>query len=312
MPYKLEDRLVVGVASSAVFDLSESDKVFRTKGEEEYRSYQEQHVNDPLPEGISFSFIKRLLSLNDLSESPSDPLIEVVLLSRNDPDTGLRVMNSIKHHGLAITRAIFQQGKSPYAYIDALSISLFLSGNKNDVLEAIKLGFPAGFVMDSKKIDDPADDTLRIAFDFDGVLADDKSEIVMQNSDLAQFHKHETTNVMEPLGGGPLKNFLLRISKLQKAEELKKKSDPSYSNRLRVSIVTARNAPSHERAINTLKSWGVMANDAFFLGGIDKGLVLNVLKPHVFFDDQSGHLESASTVVPSVHIPFGITNQKKS
>jgi len=237
-------------------------------------------------------------------------LIEVVLLSRNDPDTGLRVMNSIKHHGLGITRAIFQQGLSPYDYIPALSISLFLSSNKSDVLEAIAKGFPAGYVMDSKKIDDPEDQTLRIAFDFDGVLADDGAETVMQETkDVSMFHAHETLNVMEPLGGGPLKEFLMKVSRIQRAEEAKRKLDINYKNRLRVSIVTARNAPSHERAINTLKSWGVMANDAFFLGGVEKKLVLNVMRPHIFFDDQSGHLASASEVAPSVHVPFGIANR---
>lgn len=309
MPYELKDRLVVGVASSAMFDLTESDKIFRTDGEEKYRKYQEENKTVPLNPGIAFSFIKRLLSLNDLSAMSEGPLVEVVLLSRNDPDTGLRVMNSIQHHGLGITRAIFQQGLSPYSYIDALSISLFLSSNNSDVLEAIAEGFPAGYVMESKKIDDPNDDTLRIAFDFDGVLADDASETVMQEGNLEKFHSHETANAMEPHGDGPLKNFLVRVSRIQRAEEDRRKLDPSYKNRLRVSIVTARNAPSHERAINILKSWGVMANDAFFLGGVEKKLVLDVLQPHIFFDDQSGHLATASEVVPSAHIPFGITNR---
>ena len=312
MPYELKDRLVVGVASSAMFDLTESDKIFRTEGEDNYRKYQEKNKSAPLDPGIAFSFIKRLLSLNDLSPDGDGPLVEVVLLSRNDPDTGLRVMNSIQHHRLSITRAIFQQGLSPYAYINALSISLFLSGNKSDVLEAIAKGLPAGYVMDSKKIDDPNDNTLRIAFDFDGVIADDASETVMQHGNLSQFHAHETANAMEPHGDGPLKNFLVRISKIQRAEEERRKTDSSYKNRLRVSIVTARNAPSHERAINTLKSWGVMANDAFFLGGVEKKLVLDVLQPHIFFDDQSNHLVTASEVAPSVHIPFGITNKPRA
>ncbi|MEO7065388.1 MAG: 5'-nucleotidase [Rhodanobacter sp.] len=309
MPYELKDRLVVGVASSAMFDLTESDGVFRTDGEEKYRKYQETNKAVPLAPGMAFSFIKRLLSLNDLSAEAEGPLVEVVLLSRNDPDTGLRVMNSIHHHGLDISRAIFQQGISPYAYIKALNISLFLSSNRSDVLEAIAKDLPAGYVMDSKKIDDPSDNTLRIAFDFDGVLADDSSETVMQKSDLEHFHTHETANAMQPHGDGPLKNFLVRISKIQRAEEDRRKADPMYKNRLRVSIVTARNAPSHERAINTLKSWGVMANDAFFLGGVEKRLVLDVLQPHIFFDDQAVHLKTASEVAPSVHIPFGITNQ---
>jgi 5'-nucleotidase len=310
MPYDLENRLVIGVASSAMFDLSESDAIFRSKGEEEYRKFQEAHLNDPLPKGMAFSFVKRLLSLNDLSIDPeNDPLVEIVLLSKNDPDTGLRVMKSIAHYDIRMTRAIFMQGQAPYEYIPALNISLFLSGNQADVAAAIKAQFPAGQILDSTIVDDEDDANLRIAFDFDGVLADDESETVMHNTnDLAQFHKHEVRNEMQPHSPGPLKEFLVRISKIQSAEEARKKQQPEYRNRLRVSIVTARNAPSHARALTTLKSWGVMVNDAFFLGGIEKGKVLSVLRPHIFFDDQSGHLKSASSVVPSVHIPFGIRN----
>lgn len=309
MPYELGNRLVIGVASSAMFDLTESDNVFRTEGEEEYRKYQAKNVDVPLKKGVSFSFVKRLLSLNDLSDNPvEDPLVEVMLLSRNDPDTGLRVMKSIEHHGLPISRAIFMQGKSPYDYIPALNISLFLSGNSTDVKEAISLGFPAGHVMESAIIDEE-DDDLRIAFDFDGVLADDESETIMHNTnDVSKFHEHESKKVLQPHNPGPLKEFLVKVSAIQKIEEQKKQSEPDYVNRLRVSIVTARNAPSHERALNTLKEWGVMTNDAFFLGGVDKQLVLGVLKPHIFFDDQSKHLSSTSSVVPSVHIPFGVKN----
>ncbi|MGV8864232.1 MAG: 5'-nucleotidase [Pseudomonas sp.] len=310
MPYELDNRLVIGVASSAVFDLLESDAVFKSQGEEEYRKFQEKNLDNPLSKGIAYPFIKRLLSLNDLSAGPSDPLVEVVLLSRNDPDTGMRVMKTIEHYGLGMTRAIFMQGKSPHEYIPALNIALFLSGNKSDVEAAIKAGHPAGQVLDSKFNDDEADKTLRIAFDFDGVLAGDEAETVMQSSGLTEFHAYEVKNVMEPHNPGPLKEFMVRMSKIQSVEEAHKKLNPDYKNRIRVSIVTARNAPSHERALNTLKSWGVMANDAFFLGGIDKGKILGVLKPHIFFDDQSGHLKSASAVAPSVHIPFGITNQR--
>lgn len=308
MAYDLEQRLVIGVASSAVFDLRESDAVFRDEGEEEYRKFQERNLDNALPKGIAFPFIKRLLSLNDLSADPSDPLVEVVLLSRNDPDTGLRVMKTIRHYGLNITRAIFMQGRSSYEYIPALNIALFLSSNKADVDGAIQAGYPAGQVLDSQFEDDELDPTLRIAFDFDGVLAGDESETVMHSSGLQEFHAHEVKNVMQPHNPGPLKEFLVKMSRIQSFEEQYRKAHPEYDNRVRVSIVTARNAPSHERALNTLKSWGVMANDAFFLGGIEKGKVLGVLKPHIFFDDQSGHLQSASAVVPSVHIPFGIKN----
>lgn len=310
MTYELDGRLVVGVASSAVFDLAESDAVFRRDGEAKYRQFQEENLNNPLGKGIAFSFVRRLLSLNDLSDDPvEDPVVEVVLLSRNDPDTGLRVMKSIAHHGLQITRAVFMQGKSPSDYIPALNIALFLSANADDVRNAIEKGHPAGQVLSSAVIDDENDHELRIAFDFDGVLADDESESVMQSLNLESFHDHEVKNLMQPHNPGPLKEFLIRIAKIQAAEEAKRRSQPGYVNRLRVSLVTARSAPSHERAINTLKSWGVMPNDAFFLGGIEKLKVLEVMKPHIFFDDQSGHLVKAATVVPSVHIPFGVTNQ---
>ena len=309
MAFELDDRLVIGVASSAVFDLSESDAVFRRDGEAQYRRYQEQHLDVPLGKGIAYPFIKRLLALNDLRGDPEDPLVEVVLLSQNDPDTGMRVMKTIGHYGLNMTRAIFTQGRSPYEYIPALNIALFLSADKQHVDAAIKAGYPAGQVLDSKFDDDESDDNLRIAFDFDGVLAGDESEAVMQSGGLGSFHAHEVINVTQPHNPGPLKEFFVRIARIQAAEEQHKLANPTYENRLRVSIVTARNAPSHERALNTLKSWGVMANDAFFLGGIEKRRVLQVLKPHIFFDDQSGHLKSTSTVVPSVHIPFGVTNR---
>ncbi|QXH44176.1 5'-nucleotidase [Pseudomonas xanthosomatis] len=309
MPFELDDRLVIGVASSAVFDLSESDAVFRRDGEAQYRKYQEQHLDVPLGKGIAYPFIKRLLALNDLRDDPEDPLVEVVLLSQNDPDTGLRVMKTINHYGLNMTRAIFTQGRSPYEYIPALNIALFLSADKQHVDAAIQAGYPAGQVLDSQFDDDESDDNLRIAFDFDGVLAGDESEAVMQAGGLGRFHAHEVKNVAQPHNPGPLKEFFVRIARIQAAEEQYKLANPDYANRLRVSIVTARNAPSHERALNTLKSWGVMANDAFFLGGIEKRRVLQVLKPHIFFDDQSGHLKSTSTVVPSVHVPFGVTNR---
>lgn len=310
MPYELDNRLVIGVASSAVFDLSESDSVFRSEGEEQYRKYQERNLDVALPKGIAYPFIKRLLALNDLNAS--DPLVEVILLSRNDPDTGLRVMKTIEHYGLGMTRAIFTQGRSPYEYIPALNIALFLSGHKPDVEAAISSGHPAGQVLDSNFDDDENETILRIAFDFDGVLAGDESESVMQSDGLTAFHDHEVKNVTQPHNPGPLKELLVRIAKIQSAEESHKQLNPNYENRIRVSIVTARNAPSHERALKTLKSWGVMANDAFFLGGIEKSRILGVLKPHIFFDDQSGHLQSASAVAPSVHIPFGVTNQAKS
>lgn len=306
MPYDLSTRLVIGIASSALFDLSESDAVFREHGEQTYREYQEKNLETPLNPGAAFPFVRRLLSLNDLSEVDSDPLVEVIVLSRNDPDTGLRVMRSIDHHKLWITRAIFMQGKSPYKFMKPLHMSLFLSENEVDVRDAISQGLPAGHVQHSSITDDDVDDDLRVAFDFDGVLAGDESERIFAESDLAGFQAHEQLNLTTPHEAGPLKDLLAKINVIQRIEEARRLADKTYLIRLHVAIVTARNAPGHERAIKSLKEWGVTVNDAFFLGGIEKGPILEMLQPHIYFDDQRLHLTAGS--VPSVHIPFGIRN----
>ncbi|MER6847066.1 5'-nucleotidase [Streptomyces flaveolus] len=307
MAYELEKRLVIGVASSALFDLAEADAVFREQGEEAYRAYQEAHLDDTLGTGVAFPFIRRLLSLNDLS--PDDPLVEVIVLSRNDPDTGLRVMRSIQAHGLPITRAIFMQGRSPYHFMPALNMSLFLSANETDVREAVALGLPAGRVLGPAAADESDDQDLRIAFDFDGVLADDASEQVYQADGIEGFRSHETMNAATPHDPGPLRDFLANVNRLQQREEEQRAKDPDYKLRVHVSLVTARNAPAHERAVRSLKGWGVTVNDAFFLGGIDKSTIMGVLKPHIFFDDQVSHLAGTSRSTPSVHVPFGKMNE---
>jgi 5'-nucleotidase len=310
MAYELSYRLVIGLASSALFDLSESDKIFREQGEEAYRKFQSANENHPFDQGVAFPFIKRLLSVNEIS--PDNPPVEVVLLSRNDPHTGMRVMKSIQYYGLGITRAVFLQGKTPYRYIPALSVNLFLSANEADVNQAIIAGYPAGRVLDSSHADIIDDHELRVAFDFDGVIIDDEAEIIFQQTkDLREFHANETQKAATPHNPGPLKIFFEKLSILQKKEKDKAKTDPAYKPKIRISIVTARNAPSHERVINTIQSWGIMVDEAFFLGGIEKKRVLEVLAPHIFFDDQELHLEQAAKVLPSVHIPFGIANKKQ-
>lgn len=308
MSYQLEDRLVIGIASSALFDLAKSDKVFRTKGVKAYREYQEKRLNKPLKPGVAFPFIKRLLSLNNLAE-PNDPLVEVIVLSKNSPDTGLRVMHSIEHHSLPITRAIFQQGQSPYRFMRALNMSLFLSANAEDVRQAVAETLPSGRVLTSAFVDDDETD-LRIAFDFDGVLADDASERVMKDGGLDRFHQHEIANITTSHNPGPLQDFLKGINRIQNREEEERQVDREYKIRVRVSVVTARNAPSHERAVKSLKQWGLQVNDAFFLGGIDKSKILHTLRPHIFFDDQELNLKSASATVPCVHVPFGVANEQ--
>ena len=308
MPGKLdlERALVVGVASSALFDLSKSDAVFRNEGEEKYRAYQRENLDEVLEPGVAFPFIRRLLDLNDLSED--ERLVEVVILSRNDPETGMRVMRSVQHHGLDITRAIFMQGRSPYRFMEPLRMSLFLSANEDDVREAIGLGFAAGHVV-GPGVDDDGGNDLRIAFDFDGVLATDSAEQVYQKGTLEEYQRTETALADEALPKGPMAGFLGKINHIQRIEDAKHDADPEgYQRRVRVAVVTARSAPAHERAINSIHQWGLRVNDAFFLGGVDKGPILAVLEPHIFFDDQRRNIDTTSHLAPSVHIPFGELN----
>lgn len=309
MPYSLENRLVVGVASSALFDLTDSDAFFQQHSEEEYRQYQDDLIDETLRPGVAFPFIQRLLGLNDL-RSDDDPVVEVIVLSKNDPSTGLRVLRSVQAHKLNISRAVFAQGKAPYDYIGAFDMSLFLSANRADVDAATKLGFPAGHVLPSTAVYDAEDPSLRVAFDFDGVLGGDESERVYKESeDLAQYQKYESDNVSRPLDPGPLKNLLEDLNMIQKLELERKSRENDYVLRLRVSLITARSAPAHERAVRSLREWGVTVNDAFFLGGIEKSKVLEVMHPHIFFDDQTTHLEPASSFVAGVHVPYGVANQ---
>ena len=307
MPYDLSDRLVVGVASSALFDLTESHAYFVEHGEAAYRIYQDERLDDPLQPGDAFPFIQRLLRLNDAR--PGDPLVEVIVLSHNDPDTGLRVMRSIASHKLDISRAVFTQGMSPHPYIAAFEMSLFLSGNRADVDEAIKLGFPAGHVLPSQAEYDEDDRSLTVAFDFDAVLADDESErFYQQSGGLGPYLERESELRLEALGQGLLAPLLADLNKIQSLEEERLSLDPTYKPRLRIALVTARNAPAHERAIHSMRDWGVRVNDAFFLGGIEKAKVLGVMRPHIFFDDQTTHLDGAASVTSGVHIPYGVAN----
>lgn len=305
----LDSCLVVGIASSALFDLQESGAYFKQHGEAAYRQFQDDHLEEPLSKGVAFPFVERLLSLNELDEEQA--LVEVIVLSKNDPTTGLRVMRSLEHHKLPITRAVFTQGQAPYDYIQALGMSLFLSAERKDVDAAIRLGFPAGHVLPSTADYDEKDASVRVAFDFDGVLADDTSERVYKAKGLPTYQKNEAGKRHQALAPGPLQRLLADLNVIQDREETRRKDDPIYRPRLRIALVTARNAPAHERAILSLREWGVRVNDAFFMGGVEKSRVLGVLRPHIFFDDQTTHLDGASDVAVGVHIPYGVANEIK-
>ena len=304
--YPIEKKLVIAVASSALFDLSDSDSVFRKQGEEKYREYQRTHIDDTFKKGVAFPFIRRFLKLN--AAFPERLPVDVVLLSRNDPETGLRIFRSIKKYELDISRAAFMGGKSPYSFIPAFNVSLFLSANPRDIKKAIEAGYPAGTVMPSEIEDDPNDNELRVAFDFDGVLADDASETIFREGGIEAFNAHEIKHSEIPHGPGILSDLFKKLSFMQKLELKKEQEEKDYERIIKTAIVTARAAPTHERVVTTLREWGVSADYTFFLGGMEKHRVLETLKPHIFFDDQRSHLKSSAGKVPMVHIPFGIAN----
>lgn len=308
MPYPIERKLVIAVSSSALFDLSESHAVFIEQGPKAYKEFQENNLDKVLDKGVAFPFIKRFLQINQ--RFPDKTPVEVVLLSRNSAATGKRVFRSIQHYRLDISRAAFMEGKSPYEYIPAFNASLFLSANEQDVQNAIDKGYPAGVVLPSEIVSDDENQDLRIAFDFDGVIADDEAEAVFKGGSLPDFHKYEVANSGIPHKPGPLADLFKKLSFLQKLEDREVERNRDYKRVLTTAIVTARNAPSHERVITTLEHWGVSANEIFFLGGMEKDRILSRLKPHMFFDDQRSHLQSEAGDIPMVHVPFGIANQK--
>lgn len=303
MGLDLNRRLVIGVATSALFDLGESDAVFRARGLDAFRAHQREHLDTPFAPGVAFPMVKRLLGLNAVQ--PDDPPVEVALISRNDAETGRRAFRTVEHYGLPIQRAAFLQGGAPEAFIPAFSCELFLSANEADVRAAIEAGQPAGRVTPSAVLEDDAEDhELRVAFDFDGVLADDSAERVFKSSGVDAFRAHEAENRDTPMSQGPLAPFLARLAWIQRLERAR----AGYAPRLKTAIVTARGAPANERVVSTLESWGLSVDQSFFLGGVEKTEVLKTLRPHVFFDDQRAHLERAAAFLPAVHIPFGVAN----
>lgn len=307
MPYPIDKKFVIAVSSSALFNMQESNAIFEQEGEAEYRKYQEKNINIPFERGVAFPFIRRLLSLND-SFKEEQP-VEVVLLSKNSPESGLRAMRTIEHYGLNITRACFSSGRDNFQYLPAFNASLFLSDDPIATREAIESGYAAGTILRSEVDDDPNDKELRLSFDFDGVIADDSSEeyLNQHGGSLDQYMKHEKKYADSPLATGPIGKLLQKISYFQKLEKKKEAKEQTYKRMLHTSIVTARNAPAHERVVTTLKHMEVEVDEVFFLGGIDKNNILKILKPHIFFDDQMPNLSGLE--VPAVHIPFGVKNE---
>lgn len=292
-------KLVIAISSRALFDLGESHQVFENDGLEAYSQYQIDHEDVVLAPGDAFPMVEKFLKINDLLGG--EPRVEVILLSRNSADTGLRVFNSINHYGLNITRAAFTGGESPYRYIAPFNGHLFLSTDASDVRHAIEHGVAAATLLtSSRKFSDSAQ--LRFAFDGDAVLFSDEAEQVYKTQGLDAFAKSERESAKTPLSGGPFKSFLAALHGLQ--NEFKGRECP-----IRTALVTARSAPAHERVIRTLRAWNIRIDESLFLGGLSKGAFLKAYGADVFFDDQPTHCQSARDHVATGHVPHGIANQ---
>ena len=292
--------LVVAVSSRTLFDLSESHRIFLQEGVEAYRKYQLAHENEPLARGTAFALVEKLLNIRH--PQTGQALVEVVLVSRNSGDTGLRVFNSIEHYGLPIERAAFTNGESPYQYLSAFGAHLFLSAHNEDVEKALQAGYAAAHLKNQPAEAASGGDQVRIAFDGDAVLFSDESEQLYKSQGLEAFKANEHKLANKPLPGGPFKPFLQALHRLQAVF-------PADSSPIRTALVTARSAPSHKRVILTLRQWDIRIDEALFLGGREKGEFLEAFKADIFFDDQLVHIHSASGKVPSGHVPYGVANR---
>ena len=296
--HKFDKYLVVGISTRALFDLEEENNIYEERGVPDYSDYQILHENDILKPGAGFALVKALLKLNELV--PNDRITEVIIMSRNSADTSLRIFNSIKYYGLDITRAALVGGASLSPYLSAFKTDLFLSASEYDVQGAIDANIAAGIICTQHLPDMAADkeiEQIRIAFDGDAVLFSDESEKIYQEQGMEAFQENERKNANNPLTEGPFAKLLKTISAIQKHYD-------GDNIPIRTALVTARNAPAHERVIRTLRAWDVRIDEAYFLGGMSKSDILKAFGAHIFFDDQAMHTDPASEVVPSARVPY--------
>jgi len=293
--------LVIGISSRALFDLGQSHAIFETEGLQAYANYQMKNEDRFLKPGVAFPLVKKLLALNE--DEVDHPGVEVILLSRNSADTGLRIFNTIEHYGLNIERAAFTGGDSPYKYMEAYGADLLLSTNAGDVRKALEKGYAAATILPGRS-SDAGSGQLRIAFDGDAVIFGDEAERVFQEGGLEAFSDSEREAAGNPLSGGPFKPVLEALHKIQSAY-------PIEGNPIRTALVTARSAPAHKRVVLTLREWGIRIDEALFLGGRSKGEFLKTFGADIFFDDQQVHIESAKVHVTSAHVPTGVANEVK-
>ncbi len=297
MGVSLDGKLVVAISSRALFDFEAENHLFEKGDDRAYMRLQLEKLDEPAHPGVAFSLIRKLLSFNDAANQR----VEVVMLSRNDPVSGLRVFRSVKDHDLQVQRGVFTRGRDPWRYLAPLKANLFLSANATDVRAALNMGFPAATVAThSARAPNNYPNEVRIAFDGDAVLFSDEAEQVYQAQGLPAFQLHESSKASQPLPGGPFKPLLEALQRLQQ--------EGTPHMRIRTALVTARSAPAHERAIRTLMDWNIEVDEAMFLGGMDKGEFLRAFEPDFFFDDQTGHIESAARHVPAGHVASGIAN----
>ncbi len=301
MATNLDGQLVVAISSRALFDLEEENRVFEQSDDRAYMKLQLDRLEHPAKAGVAFSLIKKLLAFNDTGTAHPTQRVEVVILSRNDPVSGLRVFRSVQTHELSVARGVFTRGREPWRYLSPLQANLFLSANPDDVRAALLMGFPAATVAThSVRAKDTYPNEVRIAFDGDAVLFSDEAEQVFQRDGLPAFQQHERDKAVLPLPDGPFKPLLIALQRLQQA------GTPRM--RLRTALVTARSAPAHERAIRTLMNWNIEVDEAMFLGGLAKGEFLREFEPDFFFDDQTGHVNAAAQHVPAGHVASGVSN----
>ena len=294
-----DDVLVIGISSRALFDLRDSHQVYESEGLSAYSDYQVRREDVHLKPGVAFPLVKKLLALND--DDVDHPGVEVILLSRNSADTGLRIFNTIEHFGMKIERAAFTGGESPYRYMEAYGAGLLLSTNAGDVLKALEKGYAAATILPGSASGEDSGQ-LRIAFDGDAVIFSDEAERVYQEKGLEAFSDSEREAAKRPLSGGPFKPVLEALHKIQSAY-------PIDDNPIRTALVTARSAPAHKRVVLTLREWGIRIDEALFLGGRSKGEFLKTFGADIFFDDQHVHVESAQAHVATAHVPSGVTNE---
>jgi 5'-nucleotidase len=304
MAPSLEGKLVVAISSRAVFDFEEENRVFEQDDDAAYMALQRARLEQPAPHGVAYALARKLLAFDAPGTAEDRRRVEVVVVSRNDPVSGLRVFRSARQAGLRLERGVFTRGRTPWPYLSPLKANLFLSANPDDVRAALEAGFPAARVFpESVHASESHPQEIRIAFDGDAVLFSDESEQVYQRDGLDAFQRHEDEHARRPLPSGPFKPLLEALHRLQR-------EGGTGGMRIRTALVTARSAPAHERAIRTLMDWGVEVDEAMFLGGLAKGPFLRQFEPDFYFDDQTRHCESAAQAGPTGHVVSGIANRR--